>query len=280
MTVPEFSASLNPLAALAAEALMAAEVDAKLARVGELAAALASILATDAVPPGLTFQARALVRGVPPRPPRVTHWAVPPRNTGSVVGRAALLHAIAHIEFSAIDLALDHALRFDGLPLQYHLDWLGVAVEEAMHFGLLRAHLRTLGHDYGDFAVHDALWRMAERTAADVLARMALVPRLLEARGLDATPPIQRKLESAGDAAGARLLDIILRDEVGHVGLGDRWFRFLCAARGLDPARTFRDLILRHDAPWPQGVLNRQARMAAGFPADELDALTAGPPPR
>lgn len=275
MPIPAFSPSSNPLSALAAAALVADEVEAKLARVESLAAALAT-----AVPPGLTFGALALTRGVPARPPRVAPNAVARRHPGSIAGRAALLHAIAHIEFSAIDLALDHSLRFGGLPLQYHLDWLGVAVEEAMHFGLLRRHLRTLGHDYGDFPVHDALWRMAERTADDVLARMALVPRLLEARGLDATPPIQRKLEAGGDEAAARLLDIILRDEVGHVGLGDRWFRFLCAERGLDPEPTFRELVVRHQAPWPQGELNRKARMAAGFATSELDALTAGPPAR
>lgn len=276
MTVPGFSANSNPLATLAAAALSAAEIDRKTACVGELAAALSA----SAVPPRLTFHAQAVIRGVPLRPPRVVPGAVAARGPGTAAGRAALLHAIAHIEFSAIDLALDHALRFDGLPQRYHLDWLGVAVEEAMHFGLLRGHLRTLGHDYGDFPVHDALWRMAEQTADDVLARMALVPRLLEARGLDATPPIQRKLAAAGDDAGARLLDIILRDEVGHVGLGDRWFRFLCAERNLDPEETYRDLIRHHRAPWPQGALNRAARLAAGFRAEELDALTAGPPPR
>ncbi|HEX9194562.1 MAG TPA: ferritin-like domain-containing protein, partial [Azonexus sp.] len=172
-----------------------------------------------------------LVCGRPARPELVPHRRVPQRGAKSPEGRARLLHAIVHIEFSAINLALDHAARFRGMPEQYYTDWIGVAVEEADHFTLLRQRLRSLGHDYGDFPVHAGLWEMAEKTSGDVLARMALVPRLLEARGLDATPPIQRKLEQAGDIESARLLDIVLRDEIGHVGLGDAWFRRLCSER-------------------------------------------------
>jgi uncharacterized ferritin-like protein (DUF455 family) len=139
---------------------------------------------------------------------------------------------------------------------------------------LLRGHLQTLGHDYGDFPVHDSLWRMAERTAGDALARMALVPRLLEARGLDATPTIQEKLAATGDKAAAQILDVILRDEVGHVGLGDKWFRMLCVERGLEPESTFRALIVEYGAPWPLAPMNREARLRAGFRAEELDRLT------
>ncbi len=253
----------------AALALAADTVTGKLSHMDALSAALA-------VPSAPTFSTPIIVeRGVPERPPRVAPGKVPRRSPHTVAGRAALLHAIAHIEYSAIDLALDHALRFAGLPTGYYVDWLGVAVEEAHHFRLLRGHLQTLGHDYGDFPVHDSLWAMAMKTVHDPLARMALVPRLLEARGLDATPPIQKKLAEVGDTAAAELLDIILRDEEGHVGLGDKWFRHFCAQRGLAPEPTFRALIADHGAPWPQAPMNERARLAAGFSPAELADLTA-----
>jgi uncharacterized ferritin-like protein (DUF455 family) len=199
------------------------------------------------------------------------------RNPQSPEGRARLLHAIVHIEFTAINLALDHAARFPGMPQQYYADWIGVAAEEAYHFRILRERLQSLGHDYGDFPAHAGLWEMAEKTAGDVLARMALVPRLLEARGLDATPPIQRKLEQAGDHESARLLDIILHDEIGHVGLGDQWFRQLCSERGLNAESTFRQLLVDFKAPWPSTPMNESARLAAGFTAEELASLQKRP---
>jgi uncharacterized ferritin-like protein (DUF455 family) len=213
--------------------------------------------------------------GRPPRPELVPPLRVPQRNPKSPEGRARLLHAIVHIEFTAINLALDHAARFRGLPQQYYADWIGVAGEEADHFELLRQRLVELGHDYGDFPAHAGLWHMAEKTQDDVLARMALVPRLLEARGLDATPPIQRRLEAAGDQQTAHLLDTILRDEIGHVGLGDRWFRQLCRERGLDAENAYRQLLIDLDAPWPQAPLNEAARLAAGFSRNELASLIA-----
>ena len=169
---------------------------------------------------------------------------------------------------------------FPGLPEAFYRDWLQVAAEEAHHFTLLRDHLRSLGHDYGDFPAHASLWDMAEKTEDDVLVRMALVPRLLEARGLDATPPIQRKLEAAGDHDSARVLDIILRDEIGHVGLGDRWFRHLCAERDLEPEVTYRRLLNEFHAPWPQAPMNEAARLAAGFSPWELASLVSEKPAR
>lgn len=214
-----------------------------------------------------------LICGRPDKPELIPPLRVPQRNAKSPEGRARLLHAIVHIEFTAINLALDHAARFRGLPAEYYGDWIGVAAEEVYHFKLLRQRLQALGHDYGDFPAHAGLWNMAEKTRHDVLARMALVPRLLEARGLDATPPIQRKLEQCGDAESARLLDIILHDEIGHVGLGDRWFRHLCGERSLPPESTYRQLLLSVDAPWPQAPLNTSARLAAGFSAGELSEL-------
>ncbi len=256
---------------LARDALAATSVDAKLERIDRLAA----VMATGAVLPEPTFSADTVLQhGVPARPLMVAPQDVPQRKPSTPAGRAALLHAVTHIEFSAIDLALDHALRFPGFAVGYYADWLGVAIEEAHHFRLLRAHLQTLGHDYGDFPVHDSLWRMAERTADDALARMALVPRLMEARGLDATPPIQEKLAAAGDKTAAQILDVILRDEVGHVGLGDKWFRVLCAERGLEPEQAFRKLIVEYGVPWPLTPLNREARLRAGFRPEELDRLT------
>jgi len=214
-----------------------------------------------------------LVCGRPAKPELLPHKDVPNRSPVTPEGRARLLHAIVHIEFTAINLALDHAARFRGLPEAYYADWIGVAAEEAEHFELLRTRLQSLGYDYGDFPAHAGLWDMAEKTTDDALVRMALVPRLLEARGLDATPPIQMKLEQVGDHESARVLDIILRDEIGHVGLGDRWYRHLCAERNLEPESTYRDLLTRYQAPWPQGKMNESARLAAGFSAGELAVL-------
>ena len=255
-----------------AEALALTEIDQKLACT---AAVHADWLAgrldhTDPTPV-------ELICGRPARPALVPFRAVPQRNPRTQEGRARLLHAITHIEFSAINLALDHAARFHGLPKAYYDDWIEVAAEEAEHFALLRDRLRSLGHDYGDFDAHAGLWEMAEKTAHDPLHRMALVPRLLEARGLDATPPIQRKLEEVGDEASARALDIILRDEIGHVGMGDRWFRYLCLERGIDAEQTYRELLVHYEAPWPQASMNREARLAAGFTEQELDALLRRP---
>lgn len=214
------------------------------------------------------------VPGRPPRPQLVDGRQVPRRGIGSREGHAALLHAIAHIEFNAINLALDCVLRFRSMPAEFHDDWLRVAAEEAYHFGLVRDRLLALGFDYGDFPAHNGLWVMACRTAHDLLARMALVPRVLEARGLDATPPIRAKLQAIGDEDSAAVLDIILRDEIGHVAIGDRWFRALCAARGREPEQTYLALIDHFDAPRPHPPLHREARLAAGFSEQELDRLT------
>lgn len=212
--------------------------------------------------------------GRPARPEIVAPKAVPQRSPTTAEGRARLLHAIVHIEFTAINLALDHAARFRNLPRAYYADWISVAAEEAVHFSLLRERLRSYGHDYGDFPAHAGLWEMAEKTAHDPLARMALVPRLLEARGLDATPPIQRRLEQTGDHESARALDIILRDEIGHVGLGDRWFREFCGQRGLEPENAYRELLTVHKAPRPPMPMNEAARLQAGFSLAELAALS------
>ncbi len=213
------------------------------------------------------------IPGRPVRPALVGHMRVKQRSVRTLEGRAALIHAIAHIELNAIDLALDAAWRFAGMPKDFYLDWIAVAREEALHFTLLRDHLRSLGFAYGDFPAHNALWEMAEKTRGDVLARIALVPRTLEARGLDASPAVKAKLLSAGDAAGAAIIDVILRDEIGHVAIGNRWFRWLCERRGLDPLTTYADLALQHSAPRLRGPFNLEARRAAGFSDEELARL-------
>jgi len=197
------------------------------------------------------------------------------RSLQSAAGRAAMIHALCHIEFNAINLALDAVWRFPGMPADYYRDWLRVADEEALHFTLLADHLGTLGFGYGDFPAHNSLWEMADRTAGDVLARMALVPRTLEARGLDASPPVRAKLAGAGDHAAAAIIDIILRDEVGHVAIGNRWYRWLCVQRGLDPVATYAELAAHYRAPRLRGPFNLDARRAAGFDEDELAWLEA-----
>jgi len=215
------------------------------------------------------------VPGRPERPRLLSALQVPNRSPFTPEGRAALIHAIAHIEFNAINLALDAVWRFDGMPEAFYLDWLRVAAEEAQHFKLLNEHLQSLGHLYGDFDAHDGLWTMAERTAGDVLARMALVPRTLEARGLDATPPLQAKLARAGDHRAVAILDVILREEVGHVEIGNRWYRHCCRLRGLDPVAIYPGLVLQYQAPRLRPPFNLSARSAAGFSADELAYLQA-----
>lgn len=161
------------------------------------------------------------------------------------------------------------------MPSGYYTDWLKVASDEALHFTLLEAHLRSLGYAYGDFPAHNSLWDMAEKTSGDVLARIALVPRTMEARGLDASPAVRAKLAQAGDQAAAEILDIILRDEIGHVAIGNRWFGWLCAERQLDPVTTYASLAQTYKAPQLRGPFNFEARRAAGFTEEELAELLA-----
>ncbi|MDX3985687.1 MAG: ferritin-like domain-containing protein [Achromobacter sp.] len=216
--------------------------------------------------------------GRPEHPELVPPAQVRHRSMATVEGRAALLHALAHIEFNAVNLALDILWRFAGMPDAFYRDWLRVAREEAYHFDLLRQRLAALGYAYGDFPAHNGLWDMAERTRGDLLARLALVPRTLEARGLDASPMIRNKLAGAGDAPSAAIVDIILRDEIGHVAIGNHWFKHLCAQSGLEPVACYADLARRYDAPRLRGPFNLEARRAAGFDDAELAALQADQP--
>jgi uncharacterized ferritin-like protein (DUF455 family) len=223
----------------------------------------------------LRIEAPTGLPGRPERPELVEPRLLQRRSMSTPQGRVVLLHALAHIEFNAINLALDAVWRFPDMPEAFYADWLKVAAEEAYHFSLLRTRLADYGHAYGDFPAHNGLWEMCERTQEDVLARMALVPRVLEARGLDASPPIRARLVQAGDDESAAILDVILRDEVGHVRIGNHWFRHLCDARGLDPHAAWLELAQQYHAPKMRGPFNLGARRLAGFDEAELDTLAA-----
>ncbi|WP_332776758.1 ferritin-like domain-containing protein [Polaromonas sp.] len=257
---------------LALRALQEPDPAQKVAQTQAIYAQAATLLIANNLP----LEAPANLPGRPQRPELRSHLDVPKRSPFTREGLAALLHAVTHIEFNAINLALDAVWRFAGMPRQYYLDWLQVAAEEALHFSLLRAHLQAMGYDYGDFAAHTGLWDMTDKTRNDVLARMALVPRTLEARGLDATPPMQAKLRKVGTPDALRavaILDIILRDEIGHVAIGNHWYRQLCHERGLDYLATYAMLAKTYGAPRLRGPLNLDARRDAGFDEAELAHL-------
>ena len=214
-----------------------------------------------------------VIPGRPIKPELVEPLSLPKRSMRTTEGRAALIHALAHIEFNAINLALDAIWRFDNMPEQYYRDWLKVAREEAYHFSLLNSHLKNLGYEYGDFSGHNSLWEMVDRTKDDVLARMALVPRTMEARGLEASPSLRNKFAQIGNSAMAEILDIILRDEIGHVAIGNQWFNWLCAQRKLEPIVAFEKLCIAYGAPKLKPPFNLEARRQAGFSEAELALL-------
>ena len=215
------------------------------------------------------------IPGRPAKPELVAHTSLKSKPLTTPEGRALLLHAIAHIELNAIDLALDVVWRFAGMPEDFYRDWVRIAKEEAKHFLLIQQHLVGMGFDYGHFPAHNSLWEMAERTRADIVARIGLVPRTMEARGLDASPGVKNKLLSAGDHAAGRIMDIILEEEIGHVAAGNRWYRYVCETKGLDPISTYRQLIQQYDAPKLKSPYNLQARRLAGFEEEELSYLAA-----
>jgi uncharacterized ferritin-like protein (DUF455 family) len=197
------------------------------------------------------------------------------RNFGSLAGRLALLHALAHIELNAIDLAWDLIARFGdrGSPREFFDDWVYVAAEEAEHFALLASRLETLGASYGALPAHDGLWEAAAVTAHDVIARLAVVPLVLEARGLDVTPEMMLRLERAGDSDSAAILARIYRDEIGHVAVGMRWFDRLCRERGLDPEAAFHGRVRRYFCGSLKPPFNREARAEAGLPVAFYEKL-------
>lgn len=211
--------------------------------------------------------------GRPAKPRLVGARQLPQRGLGSDEGRAALVHAVAHIEFNAINLAWDAVYRYRDKPAAYYRDWAGCARDEARHFALLSERLAELGHAYGDFDAHNGLWEMAEKTAHDGLARMALVPRVLEARGLDVTPAMIDKLRALGDEATAGILEVILREEIAHVAAGSRWFRWYCERAGVEPRARFRELLDEYAHGSLRGPFNHGARLAAGFDDQEIALL-------
>jgi uncharacterized ferritin-like protein (DUF455 family) len=254
----------------AVHCLAAGEPDEKIAATREAAAAWArGELTLD----GAACDTRNERPGLPARLELVSPFEVPKRRLGGRRGVAPFVHAIAHIEFNAINLAWDCIQRFRDLPRDYYADWVGVAADEARHFSLLRARLQALGSEYGDFPAHEGLWEMAEKTAADLLERMALVPRYLEARGLDVAPSMIERLERNGDSDTADVVRLILREEVAHVAAGSRWFRHVCETRGLDSEREFIRLVRTRLAGRIKGPLNRDDRAHAGFTVAELDEL-------
>ena len=218
------------------------------------------------------------IPGLPESPKLVMPALLPKRSMRTLEGRATLIHALAHIEFNAINLALDAVWRFESMPDNYYSDWLKVAREEAYHFSLLNAHLHSLGFEYGSFAGHNSLWEMVDRTKNDVLARMALVPRTMEARGLDASPQLRNKFAQIGDVKMTEILDIILRDEIGHVAIGNHWFNWLCEQRGFNSSEQkigiFKALSIGYNAPKLKPPFNMDARRKAGFTEAELALLT------
>jgi len=261
----------EPLLADAEACLAQRDPDAKVFETWRVAA---RILAGDRLPARRPAAHRPPRPGLPPDLRLVDPLAVPKRKLGTRLGRAAFVHAIAHIEFNAINLAWDCVCRFADMPAGFYRDWAQVAEQEATHFCLLRERLRELGHDYGDFEAHSGLWDMADKTGHDVLARMAMVPRVLEARGLDVTPALIGRLAGGGDERTASILRLVLEEEVGHVAAGSCWFRYECDRRGIEMRATFRRLLLEYTGRSTlKGPLNREHRRRAGFCEAEIADL-------
>ncbi len=250
--------------------LMEQDIEQKIALTNQVQQAwLAGQLALDSTDTPVTIA----VPGRPNLPQLVSPRNLPRRAMKTEAGRAALIHSLCHIEFNAINLGWDAVYRFRQMPRDFYGDWIKVAAEEAYHFSLLRDHLRQMGYDYGDFDAHNGLWEMAVKTDFDPLVRMALVPRVLEARGLDVTPAIMAKLDESGDKAAVEILKIIHRDEIGHVEIGSRWFQYLCHERKLNSAETFEQLISQYMKGKLKGPFDKKARRQAGFSEAELDYL-------
>jgi uncharacterized ferritin-like protein (DUF455 family) len=262
----------NSLYQAARACLLCDSVDQKMAMTGQIAEAWAK---GELSLSGWSDASQVTRAGHPPRPLLVHPSKLPRRRLGSEAGRLALIHAITHIEFNAVNLAWDAVQRFPDMPADFYSDWIQVAVEEVEHFQLLQARLHAAGVAYGDYPAHNGLWEMAQRTAHDPLIRMALVPRMLEARGLDVTPGIMQRFKEIGDSETVAALDVILREEVGHVQFGSRWFNYLCEQRELQPEETYFNLLESFRDGEIRCPLHHQARREAGFSQSELERLEA-----
>jgi len=208
-----------------------------------------------------------------PSKPKLVSFRTTPKRDRSDIGMVKTIHSLCHIEFNAINLALDAVYRFQDMPIKYYQDWIKVAYEESYHFTLLNDYLQSLDFEYGDFEAHNGLWEMTTKTDYDVLSRMALVPRVLEARGLDVTPSIQTKFRASKFYKMVDILDVIYRDEIGHVKIGNHWFHYLCKERNLDPISTFDGLIKKHIGSTLRGPFNVEARLLSDFTQAELEYL-------
>jgi uncharacterized ferritin-like protein (DUF455 family) len=258
-----FVTEVDSLSEAAAAVLSTADPQAKAERTASFAAAWRDGRIAE------VGSARPPVRPARPQRPALC----PPRDLArrrigqGIAGRIALLHALAHIELNAIDLGWDIIARFsaEALPRAFYDDWLAVATDEARHFTLLAERLAALGAAYGDLPAHDGLWQAAAETAHDLLARLAVVPLVLEARGLDVTPAMIARLRAAGDEDSAARLQVIYDDEIGHVAAGKRWFDWLCERRGLEPRPTWQALVERHFKGTLKPPFNQAGRAAAGL---------------
>ncbi len=261
----------NNIFVLAYNALMSEDVDSKLVQVQ----ALADLAKQDKL--SYTTDTIAVLPVVKPGRPSLPQLVrpnqVPKFQLSSKQGMASLLHALTHIEFNAINLALDAVYRFRGLPKLFYENWLMVAAEEAYHFSLLREHLQGYGYLYGDFVAHNGLWEMAHATNYSALARMALVPRLMEARGLDVSPGIRHKFSSLGDKQAADIMLIIMQDEIGHVAIGNFWYHYLCRQENLPALETFKELLDKHAKGFLKPPIQEDLRKQAGFTEDELSFI-------
>lgn len=260
---------------LSFQALMCCGVEAKIQKIRQLHRYVnsAEFAGTSLLPIKSEPVKRVLDPGRPVLPMHVNPTEVKRRRLGSVAGRVALIHAIAHIEFNAMNLALDAVYRFRDLPHDYYRDWMSVANDEATHFQLLSRRLHELSACYGSLPVHGGMWAMAVETDYDVMVRMALIPRVLEARGLDVTPPMLEKLAAVNDAKTVAILNRILEEEVEHVLIGNRWFNAMCEQRGLGVDETFKTLLYKHGKAALRGPFNKPARLKAGFSESELEEL-------
>lgn len=215
--------------------------------------------------------------GRPPRPELLPPRSMPRRSVGGIKGRIAMLHSLAHIELSAVDMTWDLVGRFahEAVPAALFDDWVQVGFEEACHFEMVSARLEGLGARYGDLPAHDGLWQSAQATGHDLMARIAVVPLVLEARGLDVSPSLIAQLEAAGDAESAQVVGVIYRDEKRHVAFGMKWFRWLCERRGLPPEPTFHELVRRNFRGPVKPPFNDPARAEAGLTPGFYKPLSA-----